>query len=373
MCIHIKTATREHTVHGVPRVTLPAQFCVFKDICNFSQPPLQTSKRKPLGHMLNWLTPSVAPDHLSTIIVPPPQLTTMLASRTSRLYSAISPALRHRHLYTQSPPPSTSTLVNRPATRRPRSLSRPLHATTASAHGYPQSEVDPATAVNVIFVGRDGGEYPVLAPPGKSLLEVAHANNIDLEGACEGSLACSTCHVYLDQKTFHALEEPCDDENDMLDLAFGLSELYVSPKLCTLFFFDLSHRRFIPTKSLLLLRYAICECLGLALAVKLRRLRSSTECELPYHLPRETWLWTALSLSPTESHHFANRSTFTTSEACRAHTLRFFALPSDDSSIRRQVFHLLVLSFVQTWPHAARNDTTRFVFRNVLVGKGRAT
>lgn len=71
---------------------------------------------------------------------------------------------------------------------------------------------------------RNGSEKVVLAPAGKNLLEVAHANDIDLEGACEGSLACSTCHVYLDQENFDKLEEPTDDENDMLDLAFGLAE-----------------------------------------------------------------------------------------------------------------------------------------------------
>ena len=60
---------------------------------------------------------------------------------------------------------------------------------------------------------------------GESLLEVAHANDIDLEGACEGSLACSTCHVViLDRRHYDALKEPTDDENDMLDLAFGLTE-----------------------------------------------------------------------------------------------------------------------------------------------------
>lgn len=82
--------------------------------------------------------------------------------------------------------------------------------------------------MTVLFVDRDGNEQKVKAPPGKSLLEIAHTNHIDLEGACEGSLACSTCHVYLDQNTFDSLEEACDDENDMLDLAFGLSEVYVS-------------------------------------------------------------------------------------------------------------------------------------------------
>lgn len=43
-------------------------------------------------------------------------------------------------------------------------------------------------------------------------------------GACEGSLACSTCHVILDKKSYDELDEPSDEENDMLDLAFGLSE-----------------------------------------------------------------------------------------------------------------------------------------------------
>lgn len=105
---------------------------------------------------------------------------------------------------------------------------RQFHSSGLMKHGYSASSVDPTTAVKVIFVERDGSKRPVMAPPGKSLLEIAHANDIDLEGACDGSLACSTCHVYLDEKTFSALDEPSDEENDMLDLAFGLSELYVS-------------------------------------------------------------------------------------------------------------------------------------------------
>lgn len=63
------------------------------------------------------------------------------------------------------------------------------------------------------------------APVGRSLLEVAHDNEIELEGACEGSLACSTCHVVVeDEDLFDKLGEPCEDELDMLDLAFGLTE-----------------------------------------------------------------------------------------------------------------------------------------------------
>ena len=43
-------------------------------------------------------------------------------------------------------------------------------------------------------------------------------------GACECSLACSTCHVWVDEDYFDNLPEPTDEENDMLDLAFGLQE-----------------------------------------------------------------------------------------------------------------------------------------------------
>lgn len=58
---------------------------------------------------------------------------------------------------------------------------------------------------------------------GENLLHVAHKNAIDLEGACECSLACSTCHVVLTPPAYNLLDEPSDAENDMLDLAYGLT------------------------------------------------------------------------------------------------------------------------------------------------------
>jgi 2Fe-2S ferredoxin len=75
----------------------------------------------------------------------------------------------------------------------------------------------------ITFVNRDGSETNVDAQNGLSLLEVAHAHNVDLEGSCEGSLACSTCHVIIDEAWFDKLDEPEEDEEDMLDLAFGLT------------------------------------------------------------------------------------------------------------------------------------------------------
>ena len=75
----------------------------------------------------------------------------------------------------------------------------------------------------IIFIEPNGNEKVVDADKQLSLLEVAHSNDIDLEGACEGSLACSTCHVIVDKVFFDNLPEPSEEEEDMLDLAFGLT------------------------------------------------------------------------------------------------------------------------------------------------------
>ena len=60
-------------------------------------------------------------------------------------------------------------------------------------------------------------------PKARTILDIAHRNGIDLEGACEGALACSTCHVIVDPAFYDRLGEPSEDEEDMLDLAFGLT------------------------------------------------------------------------------------------------------------------------------------------------------
>lgn len=76
----------------------------------------------------------------------------------------------------------------------------------------------------ISFVHQDGAKQEIEAPVGLSVLEIAHQNNIDLEGACEGSLACSTCHIIVDPEWFEVLPEVSEDEEDMLDLAFGLTQ-----------------------------------------------------------------------------------------------------------------------------------------------------
>jgi ferredoxin, 2Fe-2S len=73
------------------------------------------------------------------------------------------------------------------------------------------------------FIYPDGTPREVDAPLGLSVLEIAHRHGIDIEGACEGSLACSTCHVIVDKSWYGKLDGASEDEEDMLDLAFGLT------------------------------------------------------------------------------------------------------------------------------------------------------
>ncbi|KAM0039247.1 putative biotin synthase [Helianthus debilis subsp. tardiflorus] len=96
-----------------------------------------------------------------------------------------------------------------------------LFSTTAIGNSQENEE---SRKISVTFFDKDG-EQEIKVPVGMSMLEAAHENDIELEGACEGSLACSTCHVIvMDVEQYNKLEDPTDEENDMLDLAFGLTE-----------------------------------------------------------------------------------------------------------------------------------------------------
>mgnify|MGYP001393729164 FL=1 len=75
----------------------------------------------------------------------------------------------------------------------------------------------------VTFVNPDGKMLSVNAPIGSTVLEIAQENGVNLEGACEGSMACSTCHVIVKESYFDLLDFPSEDEKDILDLASGLT------------------------------------------------------------------------------------------------------------------------------------------------------
>jgi 2Fe-2S ferredoxin len=76
---------------------------------------------------------------------------------------------------------------------------------------------------NVTFILRDGEQRVIAAAAGENLMMLARQNGLDVEGACDGAMACSTCHVIVDQAWYAQLPKASEDENDMLDLAPGLT------------------------------------------------------------------------------------------------------------------------------------------------------
>ncbi|XP_027533053.1 adrenodoxin, mitochondrial [Neopelma chrysocephalum] len=80
--------------------------------------------------------------------------------------------------------------------------------------------------ITVHFINRDGDKLTAKGKPGDSLLDVVVDNNLDIDGfgACEGTLACSTCHLIFEDHIFEKLDAITDEEMDMLDLAYGLTE-----------------------------------------------------------------------------------------------------------------------------------------------------
>ena len=74
----------------------------------------------------------------------------------------------------------------------------------------------------ILFVSPAGQESAVDVAAGVSVLQAAWDNGVDIEGACEGAMACSTCHVIVDPAHFDRLPDPTDEEEDLLDLAWGV-------------------------------------------------------------------------------------------------------------------------------------------------------
>ena len=86
-----------------------------------------------------------------------------------------------------------------------------------------------APTINLTFINPDDSQTTIAARIGETLLQTAHRTGIEMEGACEGVCACSTCHVILEQDLYDRLLEESEsgalgeDEEDMLDMAFGLT------------------------------------------------------------------------------------------------------------------------------------------------------
>jgi len=118
---------------------------------------------------------------------------------------------------------SSSTLIFRRSVlfRRMIFAKRFLHQTTACHAGEyemqdPKSEDE---VVNVTFVTKEKKRFPVRGKVGDNLLYLAHRYHVEMEGACEASLACTTCHVYVDDEFYKRLPEAVEKEEDLLDMA----------------------------------------------------------------------------------------------------------------------------------------------------------
>lgn len=171
-------------------------------------------------------------------------LSRLLQSQASTSRSTLT--LTSKPLLRAPPPPAQQRL----SVCRPPLAARTFHSSAPAAHGGIHRP-EKGTGIKVTFRDSKGADIKTVeANEGDDLLSVAHEYDVDLEGetlrrfspchpltltppspplplapgACEGSIACSTCHVILEPDVYDSLEEPGDDENDMLDLAFGLTD-----------------------------------------------------------------------------------------------------------------------------------------------------
>jgi 2Fe-2S ferredoxin len=72
------------------------------------------------------------------------------------------------------------------------------------------------------FITAAGERQEIEAPSGLSVMAIARMHDLGIEGACEGSIACATCHVIVDAAYAGRLGEASAEEEDMLDLALGV-------------------------------------------------------------------------------------------------------------------------------------------------------
>lgn len=100
-------------------------------------------------------------------------------------------------------------------------LARCLQTSTSRLAGEYEYQ-DPKSddeVVNVTFILRDGTQKKVRGKVGDNVMYLAHRYGVEIEGACEASLACSTCHVYVDEQFLDKLPDAKEQEEDMLDMA----------------------------------------------------------------------------------------------------------------------------------------------------------
>ncbi|BGP14086.1 hypothetical protein JCM10213_002381 [Rhodosporidiobolus nylandii] len=143
------------------------------------------------------------------------------AARTSASRSPVALSTLSRPV--ARPQPSLAHLAGAPAWSQSVQNKRTFHSSSAVLHGG-KGRPKPGEGVTLHFKRANGETVTVEANEGDDIVDVSWEYDLDIEAACEKSVACSTCHVILEEDVYDKLEEPDDDENDMLDLAFGLTD-----------------------------------------------------------------------------------------------------------------------------------------------------
>jgi len=124
-------------------------------------------------------------------------------------------------------------IITRSLSRKPKFRSHSSAIILHRKNAYSSTEVSDIrieklprkfSTVTITYIEPNGDETKVEAEIGKNLLDIAQDNNIELEGACGGELACATCHCVIEEDLYDSLPEKDEEEEDMLDLAFELTE-----------------------------------------------------------------------------------------------------------------------------------------------------
>ncbi|GAA5913177.1 hypothetical protein JCM6882_005809 [Rhodosporidiobolus microsporus] len=146
---------------------------------------------------------------------------TALRATATRSPAAVPSPLLLRPIARPSTALNRTALALLQARRQPEQ--RTFHSTPSTLHGG-KGRPKPGEGITIHFKRANGEIETVEANEGDDIVDISWEYDLDIEAACEKSVACSTCHVILEEDVYDKLEEPDDDENDMLDLAFGLTD-----------------------------------------------------------------------------------------------------------------------------------------------------
>ncbi len=126
---------------------------------------------------------------------------------------------RFNKIFTQSSS-SILSFKSLPIAFQPSFLTKPPKAGFSSLS---DDELDYGELINFYFVIKNQ-EIPVQGRVGENLLQIAKRNQELLEGACDASAQCSTCHIILDESVYNLLPNPNESEEDLLDIAYNITK-----------------------------------------------------------------------------------------------------------------------------------------------------